>query len=686
MSTVSIRNRAFYLDERCIDFLCGEFHYWRHDPRQWAPILQRFRELDIGILSTYVPWHFHEVEPGRCDFAGTTDSRRDLMRFTEIVAEYGIWLLLRPGPYTYGEWTNMGVPDRVVPYHRRHTEFRREAHLWLAAFADAIKPHLATHGGNVIAVQADNEADMWTRFYAPTLGLANTAGAFQDYLREAYNGDIGKLNFAWETRYVNFDQARATMLPLVNERGALNRYLDYRRFQYWYTTDVITWTVEQLRALGIDVPITTNVYPFMSRQDWRTLAASSAFTGVDYYAQNEFRRDSWEHREYVHQLRYLCAVSPLPVITELQAGIWHGWHYASGVLSARHYRLMAISALLAGVAGWNWYMLVNRDNWYMSPINEKGDAHPELFATFKGLVDLYHALAPGTLEKVTHTAFTLNILDRTSEIGGFRDPLRDALAQADVDYEVFDLNSGNIEKPLLLYSGGRWLAHDAQQRLLAYVEGGGTLVFFDQLPVLDERMDHLNLLTLREPDGIREGGRITLALGEHTTVEVPSWVFSYDSVGDAEPLYAERLLETDGVLEEEHLHFALSVGERVIVGYSDQRGMGKILVLGQPPTPTLLRALHSWLGVAIPCCTETTGMMTALFRRGDVFYLIAVNNSDAQTACGIQLNSALFMTSEYRARTLPDGEAWTLYPAREGQIVVTLPAKEGVVIEISPLR
>lgn len=53
--------------------ICGEFHYWRVDPKWWNDVLGRlFKDAEMTIVASYIPWSVHE--PIR-DRPGQTDPR-----------------------------------------------------------------------------------------------------------------------------------------------------------------------------------------------------------------------------------------------------------------------------------------------------------------------------------------------------------------------------------------------------------------------------------------------------------------------------------------------------------------------------------------------------------------------------------------------------------------------------------
>src|ERR1043166_6097215 len=159
MPEVRIAERRVWVGAESRALLSGEVNFWRLDPSVWPSVLARVAELGLNVISTYVCWDFHELAPGQFDFSGRTDPRRNLLAFLDLAAERDLWVLLRPGPYIYAEWPNSGIPERTVQWHRLHPRFVAEAEIWLGAFVEAVQGRLATHGGPIVLVQADNEAD-----------------------------------------------------------------------------------------------------------------------------------------------------------------------------------------------------------------------------------------------------------------------------------------------------------------------------------------------------------------------------------------------------------------------------------------------------------------------------------------------------------------------------------------------
>jgi hypothetical protein len=668
MPAVRIAQRRIWIGEQARALLSGEVHYWRLDRSVWPTVLQRVRELGLDIVSTYVPWNFHELSAGAFDFTGDSDPRRDLHAFLRLADESGFWVLLRPGPYIYAEWPNSGIPDRVVPFHRLHPEFVREARQWMAAAVDAAHPFLASRGGPVVLWQADNEADAWLDVYG-----SQVRELFADFLRGRYQ-DIASLNAAWSASLSDLSEASARAVMQPTPRAFVPRYLDLVRFRHWYATEVVRWTTDEYRRLGVDVPIYANTYTGTAIQDWRAIDAACDLAGPDIYPVAQLADDADAHRALLDSVRYTRSYAALPFIPEFECGIWHGWHASVGTLGAAHYELTCLSALQAGVAGWNWYMLVARDSWYMSPITELGRFRPELAPTFAEMARVFRELDPPSLEKVTDTAASFNALERGAHLEGDagRDVLR-ALYAADLDYELVDLSSDEVKsRPLLFYAGGSLVSEEQQVRLGEYVDRGGTLVLFqpEGLPAL--ACEPTSVTTAAAPQRLRVRFGVSEVLADLSSAAV--FVFA-DPPG--EPVVAERIA-LPPTQEGGHAHVSLPVGERLTLGYVARRGKGRLLVLGVAPDPELLLAVHAWSGTLIACRAGTgQRIQSALFRRGDAYFVVVTNTAPHPQDALLRLDVPARLTA---ARDLRSGLETRV---TSDSVTVRVPARSGTVVRLS---
>lgn len=676
MPKVEIRKTRLWVGKKEIPLISGEVHYWRLNPHYWKDVLRRVRDMGLSIISTYVPWDFHEHKRGVFDFSGKTDEARNLRAFLDLTRKEGFWLIIRPGPYIYSEWPHDGVPDYAYKHHRLHPRFLSYAEVYLKEVTKVFKPYLATRkGGHIILLQADNEIDPWPDVFGQQYGLSGEPGLFQAFIRKIYQDDLKALNDAWGTQYRSFDEASpfiATMLsgqaglPLKGDKE-LKRNLDYFKFKYDYTYQCAKWNIGIYKKLGIDVPIYLNTYPFFYAHDWVQFQSVSDMVGIDLYPSNELAEDEFEHRKFCDKIRYLASVSKLPFIAEFQSGIWHGRHYETSVLTPNHYRMICLSAFLAGVKGWNWYMLVNRDNWYMSPINEWGRVRGELYDVFKQLVKAFKALRPTSLEKLSEVAVTFNPLQYAARTFSHNSPILKALYDGDVDYEMCDPRFGIPDKKVLFYSGNQWLDMSAHENLRQYVAKGGTLVAFRSYPRKDEDFKPYREIGFEDPERIlfEFKRQFTIKLGKDApAIPVNSSVYVFKGEG------CQKIQADLG-----------SFGKQT-VGYVKKVGKGRIIHLGVEPTSDLVLGVLKYLEVPLFAYSITRDIKTAVFSRGGTHYLVVVNNGNEDKSATVFLPALETKRGWMTVRDLLTGEKFERHRERRRIFNAPVSRKDGRLFEI----
>lgn len=575
----------------------GEVHYGRVQPRYWPKILDSMKDLGTTVVGCYVMWDFHEVREREYDFSA-------LHAFLAETAKRDLRVLARPGPFFYAEWRNLGIPDHVVAFHKHHPEFRRKAATWITAVMNELRPYL---GRLVVAVQADNEIDPMPHFYGEDLGFA-------DWLRRVY-GDVANVNAAWGTTYARFEDATPTLAPFAHHRQMpleRARLRDGCQYRYDLATEYARWVVGEYRRNGCEVPILLNTWPGVDAQHWRDLADLADFYGIDPYPTNECRDD---YRYFRERLRLLRAVTPLPYLAEFGSGIWHGMPRRE--YTADHYRLTALTALASGVRGWNWYMLVDRDNWHGAPINERGIIRPELGDAFKQAVgwfqELRHAPAPTVSCGVTwswHYHQLAQIEKRDVD-----DPLFGVLHDMGIEYDFIDVDrpisvparAGTLGgPPKLLFVGGR-LARP--EHVWPFVDGGGILVMFQQLVPgipLPDGTSHPGATNLEVvvPTS-RMDKTTTLDTEESLRFRCDGAVFNYRSVPGIPVVATQQRVRAS---EDDCRLWDLSLGRQYITGFVETRNAGQIVVLGCPPSREAIIAVHRAFDVPIPVLSETAGV------------------------------------------------------------------------------
>jgi beta-galactosidase len=154
----AIEGDRFVLDGKPFTIRSGEMHYARIPREYWRDRMKKMRAMGLNTLCMYSFWNVHEPRPGRFDF----DANLDIGAFIRTAQEEGLWVLVRPGPYSCAEWEFGGFPSWLyeTPDIRVRTtdpRFLAAASRYLKALLAHVAPLQVTRGGPVLMLQVENE-------------------------------------------------------------------------------------------------------------------------------------------------------------------------------------------------------------------------------------------------------------------------------------------------------------------------------------------------------------------------------------------------------------------------------------------------------------------------------------------------------------------------------------------------
>jgi beta-galactosidase len=205
---VEVHRKRIVIDGRARILLSGEVHYFRLDRADWADRIDALAAAGCDTVASYIPWLCHETPDGAIDLDGHTRPELDLGAFIDLCADRGLYFVARPGPFVMAELKNEGLPFRLYDEHpeicpvtwdgepvpSRTVDYLAPAFLsqvrrWYAAVMPILASRLVTRGGNVIAVQLDNEIGMlsWVT-KAPDL-TDNVLADFGHWLTARYDAE-----------------------------------------------------------------------------------------------------------------------------------------------------------------------------------------------------------------------------------------------------------------------------------------------------------------------------------------------------------------------------------------------------------------------------------------------------------------------------------------------------------------
>uniref|UniRef100_A0A803V355 Galactosidase beta 1 like n=1 Tax=Ficedula albicollis TaxID=59894 RepID=A0A803V355_FICAL len=174
-------HNCFRKDGAPFRYISGSIHYARVPRPAWRDRLLKMYMSGLSTVQVYVPWNYHETQPGVYDFTGN----RDVEAFLDLTAELGLLVILRPGPYICAEWEMGGLPAWLlwkpdIILRTSNPAYLTAVDSWLHILLPKIKPRLYQQGGNIISVQVENE---YGSYYACDYGyLRHLLGSFRALL------------------------------------------------------------------------------------------------------------------------------------------------------------------------------------------------------------------------------------------------------------------------------------------------------------------------------------------------------------------------------------------------------------------------------------------------------------------------------------------------------------------------
>ncbi|XP_063789903.1 beta-galactosidase-1-like protein isoform X2 [Pseudophryne corroboree] len=156
--TIDFTRNCFLKDGGCFRYISGSIHYFRIPASAWKDRLQKMYMTGLNAVQVYVPWNFHEPQPGVFNFRDD----RDLEHFLDLTMEIGLLVIMRPGPYICAEWDMGGLPawllnKKDISLRSSDPDYLNAVDSWMSVLLPKLRSRLYSKGGNIISVQVENE-------------------------------------------------------------------------------------------------------------------------------------------------------------------------------------------------------------------------------------------------------------------------------------------------------------------------------------------------------------------------------------------------------------------------------------------------------------------------------------------------------------------------------------------------
>lgn len=548
---IRVKDETFIINGEKKFIYGGELHYFRVPKKLWRDRIKKVKEAGCNLISTYIPWMWHEAEEGLIDLTGSTTEERDLKTFLKLVAEEDMYCLVRPGPYVMSEIRNHGIPYWVNEKYPEviakkqdgenhptgtitylHPAFLEKVDKWYKAVCEIIAPMQITKGGNVIMFQLDNEIGMleWVTNQADY--NCDVMKRFEYFLQCKYSEEelknILHINSYEEAREKIKNPVQATAAAFQNE---------FMLFMRQYHREYIEYLKALAAKYGIDVPFVVNIhgfdaidyakrgitYPIGLSQLYEALKPEGVVAAGDYYIGNIVHEN---YHDIVLANAFTKAIQneeqPL-----FSAEFQGGFQYGIPRLQPSTFDLTTRLCIANGMNSLNYYMFVGGENYedigllgkrhdWQAPVGTDGKLRRH-YKTIKHLAEVIKAIEKDLLNSkrdiVTHIGFYADYYmteysneftkEMYEELKTFRDKflyngMGKGLTLNNITYEGYDIKRDEFididEISSLWMFSTKWMDESVQAKLVRYIEDGGKLVLFPAIPEMDMKGEPCTVL------------------------------------------------------------------------------------------------------------------------------------------------------------------------------------------------
>lgn len=692
-----VKNQKFYINGK-EQFISGaELHYFRVPKKLWRDRLLKVKAAGCNVVSTYIPWSFHERVENEIDLTGKTLPEKDLKSYLDLTQELGFLVLVRPGPYVMSEIRNHGLPlwlfssypevvaKRIDGSSHTIVSYLNEKYLslvdrWYKAVFEIVSPRQITNGGNIILCQLDNEVGMfpWVMNHPDYSDFTLTR--FSEYLSKKYTYPEFKKLFSCNEKSI--EEFVFHNLKNPQEKNAIILMNEFMLFHREYYRDYLIALKQIGEKYGLNVPVIVNIhgfhsidyakrglqYPIGLSQLLLTSEIDNVVLAGDYYIGNLVPDNYYD---VILANAFTNAIQPKyqPLFSaEFQSGFQNDVPRLQPTTTDLKVRLCVGN----GMNAINYYMFVGGENYenigiigkrhdWQAPIGTDGAlrTHYYVIEHLNNVIKTYgKALLDAKYEAAIHLAFDAdyylteydNIYTRPfkNELQRMREQILfngigKALAFVNISFDGFNLKEDiNVEEvPTLWAFSTGYMNRENQKRLADYVKNGGKLIISPLLPTKDLNLNECTILI----------DELEIDINDRKDWQMVD-VLDIDNIS---AVYTQSYNVKDG--------FARRDGTDEVIGFTKDYGKGKIVVFGVGMISEhdyKIKAYHEVAKqIGVDSLVKCDEWLNVFVRKGEKGTFIFINNLDEYDKVS---------TFTYKEELLFDGKKISI-PMRKGLIL-----------------
>ncbi len=195
--TFEVGDKTFLLNGNPFVIKAAEIHYPRIPKEYWEHRIQMCKALGMNTICLYIFWNFHEEEEGKFDFTG----QKDIAAFCDLAQQYGMYVIVRPGPYVCAEWEMGGLPwwllkKEDIRLREQDPYYMERTRLFMNEVGKQLTDRQITRGGNIIMIQVENE-------YGAYGTDKPYVAAIRDIVKEAGFTEVPLFQCDWNSNFEN---------------------------------------------------------------------------------------------------------------------------------------------------------------------------------------------------------------------------------------------------------------------------------------------------------------------------------------------------------------------------------------------------------------------------------------------------------------------------------------------------
>ncbi len=535
---INFDKQSFIIDGKREFLVSGDFHYFRVPKSDWKRRLLLFKKKGGKCIGTYAPWIVHEPKEGVFDF--TPDTQTDLTSFLQLAKELGLYVMVRPGPMQYSELENDGLPHwllkdypQVLAHNKQGESFHfssisylhplllEKFYRYIDHLSKLILPYSMQNGGPIVMIQLDNEVAGIHEWFGSidynkeSMGIGVTGGLYTEWLKNKYQ-TIDQLNEAYSSSFDGFEAVNPCEDNLLID-------IDYRDFYCYSLVLFLKLLKQRYESNGFDLLFIHNLggedMIYYIADACKELSPNFCIGFDNYYTLGLNGPSNPTVKSFVKALFGCDLLNELNMpafIPEIQGG--SPTHFPP-ILKENLLALYMIN-LASGLKGINYYIYTGGQNvpgtgrWgedydYNAFISRDGKKKE----TFKAFAGFNEFVVNNEWIAGSQRRFSVQVGYEWEEMR-YKDVINNYEGYPDIDFSVNKLNKMgtslvstkyqpkyvelksrlDLSTPLILCNTN-YISKEAESNVLNFVNEGGRLVIFGDLPDKDFRLSQANGLT-----------------------------------------------------------------------------------------------------------------------------------------------------------------------------------------------